>query len=77
MAKFFRRLWCWITGGHTYSDLNLQCSYDEITISYRFRNSCLKCGKTNEWIVGAECIMPEPRRKSPLYVYVEERNDGE
>ena len=60
MAKLKRwllGLWCWITGGHTYSDINLHTYYDCCEDKYTFRNKCLKCGKVNKWEVPAKPLL--------------------
>jgi len=71
MAKWWKKFWCWITGGHAYLAMNLQSHYDEMNMVYRFRNRCTKCGKVDEWEVPAENILPK-RKRNPLYVPVEE-----
>lgn len=40
-----RRIKCFLTGGHRYSDSNLQVIHD--TTGYHFVNHCVKCGKVN------------------------------
>lgn len=41
------RLCCFLTGGHRYSDLNLQV-YDSLSHKVVFINTCDKCGKKYE-----------------------------
>lgn len=38
-----KRIKCFLTGGHRYSDSNLQVIHD--TTGYHFVNHCVKCGK--------------------------------
>lgn len=46
MHKWFRRIWCCLTGGHKYAAMNLESYHlpeEGITC---FRNVCVKCGKS-------------------------------
>ena len=57
--KWLKKLWCFLTGGHAYSDLTLHAHYNEERMVYVFRNRCAKCGKPDRWEVPAEQILPE------------------
>ena len=39
------RFFCWLTGGHRYSDQNIKFSSDYKTNEFIFRNYCVKCRK--------------------------------
>ena len=71
MVKWWKKLWCWITGGHSYADMNLQCFRDEENMVFKYRNRCCKCGKADEWEIPMENILHRKARPS-LYVYIEE-----
>lgn len=73
LKRLWKKFWCWITGGHTYADINLQSCYDECNMMFTFRNRCCKCGKVDKWEVPAENILP---RKPSTYVFVEDEEDG-
>lgn len=75
MKKWLKKFWCWITGGHTYADRNLQCCRDEVKMMFRYRNRCCKCGMTDKWEIPMENILPKKVRPS-TYVYVEEGEDN-
>ena len=65
MAKWIRRIWCWITGGHRYADINLEsCSFPEQDTTY-FRNFCVKCGKSDTWAVSTKALydVEHPHKK--------------
>lgn len=73
LKRWWKKFWCWITGGHTYACVNLQSCYDERDMMYTFRNRCCKCGKEDKWEVPAENLLP---KKPSVYVFVEDE-DGE
>lgn len=57
--------WCWLTGGHTYADINLQTERIPEHCVTCFRNYCLKCGKWYVFEVKDEalyCTYPMPNR---------------
>lgn len=65
-----RKLICKLTGGHRYSDVNLQVHSDKTRHVFRIRNRCLKCGEAVEWEVPEEKVLP-PVVRNPLRVDVE------
>ena len=71
MAKWWRKLWCWITGGHTYADMNLQCYRDELNMAFKYRNRCCKCGEVDEWEIPMENLVPKRMKRPSTYVYDE------
>lgn len=62
---WWRRIKCWLTGGHAYADINLQTEhFPELCVTC-FRNKCLKCGKWNVFAVDDEALYhtyPMPNR---------------
>lgn len=63
MAKWWKKVWCWLTGGHRYSDFTMVCRYNSLTGEYIFRNRCEKCGKPIERKFVAEHVLPVMLRK--------------
>ena len=39
------KVFCWITGGHRYADMNLESAYNPYTGQSLLVNRCVKCGK--------------------------------
>jgi hypothetical protein len=74
LKQWLKRLLCFITGGHTYADINLQSCCDEANMMVRYRNRCCKCGKAEEWEIPMENILPKRVRPS-TYVYVPDEED--
>lgn len=73
LKKWFKKFWCWLSGGHIYADVNLQSHYDECNMMYTLKNRCCRCGKAVELEVPAEHLLP---KKSSMYVFVEDEKDG-
>ena len=63
LKPWFRRVRCWLTGGHRYSDLGLVSCYEPITHRQWFGNRCIKCGHFNTWDVDANAIFGDLNRR--------------
>jgi hypothetical protein len=51
-----KRFWCWLTGGHTYADINLRTErFPEHRVTC-FCNKCLKCGKWDVFAVDDKAL---------------------
>lgn len=61
-------------GNHIYADIALQCCYDDKKMVYRYRNSCCKCGKVNEWEVPVKNILLG--RKETIEAWNRRAEDG-
>ena len=59
MKRFFKKLWCILTGGHAYSDLTLHAHYNAERDVFVYRNHCAKCGAREKWEVPGDMILPE------------------
>ena len=56
MAKWFRKTWCWLTGGHIYADGNLQSHHIPEKGVTCFIQRCLKCGEYQEYAVNDSAL---------------------
>ena len=67
-----KRLWCWLTGGHRYSDANLESLYNPYTEQTVLSNRCVKCGKGIAITVDTHTLvkreMDEFAKRRGLYV---------
>ena len=52
-----KRLLCFLTGGHRYSDIKLRCRVVGSEIVYK--NLCVKCGKMFETRLPKSAIIPK------------------
>lgn len=71
LKRWLKKLWCFLTGGHIYADINLQCCRDEANMMLRYRNRCCKCGKADEWEIPMENILQRRPRTYVLYTEVD------
>lgn len=53
---WFKRFWCWITGGHIYKDINWKTEHFPEHCVTCFCNKCLKCGKSKVIAVKDEAL---------------------
>ena len=37
------KIFCFLTGGHRYADINLKVRYDQVHRGYHISNNCVKC----------------------------------
>ena len=45
LKRWFKKLWCFLTGGHRFADKNLVSCYEPRTRMHTFRTHCVKCGE--------------------------------
>lgn len=55
-VKLLKKLWCWLTGGHTYADINLRTHHIPEKKVTCFVQTCLKCGKVQVYAVKDEAL---------------------
>lgn len=53
---WWRRLKCWLTGGHTFADSNLKSEHSPSFRVTFFYNKCLKCGKHKVFAVNDDAL---------------------
>ena len=51
MANWWKKFWCWITGGHIYADGSLQSHHIPEHGVTCFIQRCLKCGEYQVYAV--------------------------
>lgn len=65
LKRWWKKVWCWLSGGHTYADINLETHRIPEHCMTCFRNKCIKCGEYQVFVVNDEalyCTYPLPNR---------------
>ena len=65
LKRWLKKVWCWLSGGHTYADINLETHRVPEHRMTCFRNKCLKCGESYVFAVNDEALYstyPLPNR---------------
>lgn len=59
MRKMWKRILCWLTGGHRYADANLTSVSMPENDATCFINHCVKCGKRTVYAVKNSALYAE------------------
>lgn len=65
MRKKWKKILCWLTGGHRYADMNLTSVSMPEHDATCFINHCVKCGKRNVYAVKNSALFAEIRPAMP------------
>ena len=62
--NWLKKIWCWLTGGHTFADINLVSEHLDGFGKTAFINWCTKCGECKCYVVDDKALYYDGE---PLY----------
>lgn len=71
MRKFFKRISCWLTGGHRFASKNLESEQAPDGSHTLFINHCIKCGKKFLYLVDMKSVL-----EADMEMYRERSNNN-